>query len=433
MKIAIVGYGLQGQSIYNYYHQHNEITVCDQNINLQIPKDAHQQLGKNYLKNLSRFDLIFRSPIIHPQQIISNNSPSIISKITSNTSEFLKLAPTKNTIGITGTKGKGTTSSLIYEMLKQAGLTTYLGGNIGTPPLDLLTNNSIKKNDWVVLELANFQTMDLKLSTHIAVCLMVVPEHLDWHKDQEEYFKAKKRLFDLQTKEDIAIYFKQNNHSSYIVSNSLAQKIAYYQKPGAYIDNHKIIIENNIICDINDVKLKGQHNLENICAAITTVWQIKQDLNSIRQVLQSFQGLPHRLELVRTIKKINFINDSFGTTPETAVVAIKTFPNQTIMILGGSSKNSNFNDLAQTIKKFNLKKIILIGQEAKRIQQALDLVGYQNYIFGDNNMVNIVQQAYKLAEPGDNILLSTACASFDMFKNYIDRGEQFKAAVLALQ
>ena len=433
MKIAIVGYGLQGQSIYNYYHQQNEITICDQNINLQIPKGARQQLGENYLKNLDQFDIIFRSPIIHPQQIIKNNQAGIEKKITSNTTEFLKLVPTKNTIGITGTKGKGTTSSLVYEMLKQAGLTVYLGGNIGTPPLDLLTSNSITKNDWIVLELANFQTMDLQLSTHIAVCLMVVPEHLDWHQNQEEYFNAKKRLFDLQTKEDIAIYFKQNNNSSYIVSNSLAQKIAYYQKPGAYIDNHKIMIENNIVCDINDVQLKGQHNLENICAAITTVWQIKQDLSSIRQVLQSFQGLTHRLELVRTIKKINFINDSFGTTPETAVVAIKTFPSHTIMILGGSSKNSNFNDLAQTIKKFNLKKIILIGQEAKRIQQALDLVGYQNYIFGENNMIDIVQQAYKLAEPGDNILLSTGCASFDMFKNYIDRGEQFKAAVLALQ
>ncbi len=433
MKIAIVGYGLQGQSIYNYYHQQNEITICDQNINLQIPKGARQQLGENYLKNLDQFDIIFRSPIIHPQQIIKNNQTGIEKKITSNTTEFLKLVPTKNTIGITGTKGKGTTSSLVYEMLKQAGLTVYLGGNIGTPPLDLLTNNSITKNDWIVLELANFQTMDLQLSTHIAVCLMVVSEHLDWHQNQEEYFNAKKRLFDLQTNEDIAIYFKQNNNSSYIVSNSLAQKIAYYQKPGAYIDNHKIMIENNIVCDINDVQLKGQHNLENICAAITTVWQIKQDLSSIRQVLQSFQGLTHRLELVRTIKKINFINDSFGTTPETAVVAIKTFPSHTIMILGGSSKNSNFNDLAQTIKKFNLKKIILIGQEAKRIQQALDLVGYQNYIFGENNMIDIVQQAYKLAEPGDNILLSTGCASFDMFKNYIDRGEQFKAAVLALQ
>ncbi len=433
MKIAIVGYGLQGQSIYNYFHKNHEITICDQNINLQLPHDVHRQLGNNYLKNLNQFDLIFRSPIIHPNQIIENNDLSITSKITTNTNEFLKLIPTKNTIGITGTKGKGTTSSLIYEMLTQAGLKAYLGGNIGTPPLDLLINNSITKNDWIVLELANFQTIDLQLATHIAVCLMVAPEHLDWHKNQEEYFNAKKRLFDLQTNQDITIYFKENNNSNYIVSSSLGQKIPYYQKPGAYIDNNKIIIENNIVCEINNIKLKGQHNLENICAAITTVWQIKQDLNSIRQVLQSFQGLPHRLELVRTIRKINFINDSFGTTPETAMVAIKTFPNQTIMILGGSSKNSNFNDLAQTIKNFNLKKIILIGQEAKRIQQALDLVGYQNYIFGDNNMVNIVRQAYELAEPGDNILLSTACASFDMFKNYIDRGEQFKAAVLTLQ
>jgi len=432
MKIAVVGYGLQGQSVYEHYHQEHEITICDQNEKLIIPKDAKSQLGQEYLKNLDQFDLIFRSPIIHPKQIIDNNDLSIIDKITSNTNEFLKLCPTKNTIGVTGTKGKGTTTTLISLMLKEAGLRVHTAGNIGLAPLNLLKNN-IQPNDWVVLELANFQTIDLRLATHYAVCLMVVPEHLNWHHDLQEYLNAKKRLFDNQSSQDIAVYLKNNQNSSYIVSQGQAQKIPYCIEPGAYVENDQIIIDHQIICKIEDIKLKGHHNLENICAAITVVWQIRPNKDAIKKVLKKFSGLKNRLELVKTINKISFINDSFGTTPETAIVAIEAYPNS-ILILGGSSKNSNFDELAQTVKKYHLKKVILIGQEAKTIQKALDKIHYHDYLLStETTMSKIVNQAYQFAEPGDNVLLSTACASFDMFKDYIDRGAQFREAVLRLQ
>lgn len=433
MKLAIVGYGLQGQSVYEYYHHKHEITICDQNEKLIVPEDAKSQLGPNYLDNLNRFDLIFRSPSIHPRQIISNNSKDIVNKITSNTNEFLKLCPTNNTIGITGTKGKGTTTTLISLMLKEIGFRVHTAGNIGLAPLNILKEN-IHTDDWVVLELANFQTIDLKLATHYAVCLMVVPEHLNWHLDLQEYLNAKKRLFDNQSDQDIAIYFKNNPNSSYIVSQTKARKIPYYIQPGAYVNNDQIIIDKQTICQLKDIKLKGQHNLENICAAITTVWQIAPNPKAIKKVLEEFGGLENRLELVRVINQISFINDSFGTTPETAIVAIEAYPINSILILGGSSKNSDFTSLAQTIKKYRVKKVILIGQEAKNIQQALDKVNYHNYLLStEQSMTKIVNQAYKLAEPGDNVLLSTACASFDMFKDYIDRGQQFKEAVLKLQ
>src|SRR5579875_3326015 len=173
MKIAIVGYGVEGQAAYDYWRENNEITICDQDDNLVAPAGARTQLGTAYLRNLERFDLIVRSPGIKPQTITEAN-PQVAEKITSNLNEFLHVCPTHNVIGITGTKGKGTTSTLVAKMLAAAGLRVHLGGNIGVAPLALL-KETIQPNDWVVLELSNFQLIDVRLSPHIAACLMVMP------------------------------------------------------------------------------------------------------------------------------------------------------------------------------------------------------------------------------------------------------------------
>ncbi len=206
MKIAIVGFGIQGKSSYEYWRNGNQITVCDQVKLDNIPDDVELRFGDKYLEGLDEFDLIVRSPKLHPKDIISANSEAILEKVTSNTIEFLRVCPTKNIIGVTGTKGKGTTSTLIANLLQGIGKEVFLGGNIGTPPLDLL-KNGIKDSDFVVLELANFQLIDLNSSPHIAICLMVAPEHLDWHKDMEEYINSKKKLFINQKDDDIAIYY----------------------------------------------------------------------------------------------------------------------------------------------------------------------------------------------------------------------------------
>src|SRR5680860_514808 len=190
MNIAILGYGKQGQSAYEYWSaKDHDLTICDNNENAKIPKDAKKQLGADYLKDLSRFDLIVRSPSVHPKDITDIAGQEILTKVTSNTNEFFKVCPSQNIIGVTGTKGKGTTSSLIARMLKAAGKTVYLGGNIGIPPLELLNPSAggkLKPDDWIVLELANFQLIDLHYSPQVAVCLMLVDEHLDWHGDSIE-------------------------------------------------------------------------------------------------------------------------------------------------------------------------------------------------------------------------------------------------------
>lgn len=198
MKIAILGYGIQGRSAFEYWNRDgNDITICDRNDDLKVPEHIKSQLGQDYLSNLDRFDLIVRSPNVHPKDIASANSLSILDKVTTPTNEFMKVCPTKNVVGVTGTKGKGTTSSLITTILEMNGKTVHLGGNFGISPLDLL-KKGINAEDWVVLELANFQLIDLKIDPHIAVCLMIAPEHLDWHTDMDEYVNLKARCLSIR-------------------------------------------------------------------------------------------------------------------------------------------------------------------------------------------------------------------------------------------
>lgn len=432
MKIAILGYGQQGRSAYEYCRKpENEITVCDQNESVKLPKDVQKQLGKDYLKDLGQFDIIFRSPSVHPSEIIKANSPDILDKVTTVTNEFMKACPTKNVIGVTGTKGKGTTSTLIAKMLQAAGRHVHLGGNIGTPPLDLL-NDHIHPDDWVVLELANFQLIDLKYSPHIAVCLMVVPEHQDWHKDMDEYANAKQQLFRWQKESDYAIYYGHNQYSKQIASISPGRKIPYMKHPGADVVEGHVVIDGQTVCKTSEIKLLGKHNWQNVCAAVTAVWQAIQDIAAIKSVVTTFAGLEHRLEFVREVNGVKYYDDSFGTTPETAMVAIEAFNEPKVIILGGSEKGADFGELAKVVKNNNVRKTVLIGKEGPKIKKALEAEGYKNTVNGSDTMLKIVEAAHKAAKPGDVVLLSTACASFDLFKNYKDRGEQFKKAVQAL-
>lgn len=432
VKIAILGYGEQGRSAYEYWNKpENEITVCDEDTDIKLPGDVSNQLGKDYLDNLDRFDLIVRSPSILPEDITERNSSKILEKTTSVTNEFFKICPTKNIIGITGTKGKGTTSTLLARMLESTGKRVHLGGNIGVAPLDLLKND-IQENDWVVLELANFQLIDLRHSPPIAVCLMIAPEHLDWHSDEKHYYDSKKPLFKHQTADDFAIYFGDSNRSAEIASIGKGRKIPYCQKPGALIENNNLVINSEVICSTKDFKLPGEHNWQNICAAATAFWQVEKNPQAIKEVATTFSGLPYRLELVKEIDGVKYYNDSFGTTPETAQVAVKAFSEPKILILGGSDKGLDYTGLAKTVVENNVKKVLLIGLMAEKIRSALDDAGYKNYAEGGKTIEEIIKNAREASEPGDIILFSTACASFDMFKNYKDRGDKFTRAVNSL-
>lgn len=431
MKIAILGFGEQGRAAYEYWQLGNDITICDEATDVQLPEGIQSQLGPTYLQDLAGFDLIVRSPSVHPKDIADANSPSILDKVTTVTDEFLRVCPTRNIIGVTGTKGKGTTSTLITKILEKSGYHVHIGGNIGTPPLAML-KFKIEPSDWVVLELANFQLIDLKHSPHIAVCLMVAPEHLNWHKDMEEYVAAKRQLFAHQTAQDIAIYYADDAYSQQIVSTSKGNRVPYYAMPGAIVYEGAITIGGQVICRTDELKLLGEHNWQNVCAAATTVWQINHNAEAIRSVLTTFSGLEHRLEFVRDINGVRYYDDSFGTTPETAIVAIKAFKAPKVVILGGSDKGAHYETLAQTIKTNNVRVVVLIGDTAPKIKAALDNAGFTNTVNGGQTMPEIVAAAKAQAQTGDIVLLSTGCASFGLFQNYKDRGEQFKASVNAL-
>lgn len=433
MHIAILGYADQGKSAYEYWHKAgHDITICDSRRGIPLPEGAKGRLGETYLEHLDTFDLIVRAaPSIHPREIVAANSPQILSKVTSNTNEFLRICPTKNVIGITGTKGKGTTCTLVARMLEAAGKTVHLGGNIGIPPLELLKRD-IQPDDWVVLELANFQLIDLRYSPHIAACLMVVPEHLNWHQDMEEYVQAKAQLFKHQTPHDTAVYFADNGLSHQIARSSPGAKIAYYAEPGAYVADDSIVIDNQIICNVHDLKLLGSFNWQNACAAATIVWQVVQNVAAIKSVLTTFSGLEHRLEFVRTVDGVDYYDDSFGTTPETAMVAVQAFKQPKVLILGGSDKGAAYDELAKIVANNNVRQVITIGETGPAIAEALRRAGFDAIAPGGTTMEDIVGVARTAAKSGDVVLLSTGCASFGLFKSYKDRGQKFHLAVGAL-
>lgn len=430
MKIAVIGFNTEGQASYEYFRAHgDEITICDQNASLAIPEGVEAQLGPHYLDHLDKFDLIVRTPGLPPQHILAAN-PTVEHKITSGTNEFLRAVTTKNIIGVTGTKGKGTTSTLIAKILEAAGKKVWLGGNIGVPVLGFI--HDIKPDDWVVLELSSFQLIDLRYSPHIGVCLMIVPEHLNWHADLKEYTDAKQNLFANQTPEDTAIYFNENETSKALATASPGKKIPYYASPGAYIEGGFIKIDNQAICQTNELKLLGEHNWQNVCAAVTATWQVTHNAEALKSALTSFTGLPFRLEFIRDFNNVAYYNDSFGTTPETAMVALQAIDKPKVIILGGSDKGASYEALAQTVINTNVRAVVVIGEIAPKITAALQAAGYTAVFNGGKDMLTIVGTARQLAQPGDAVLLSTGAASFDLFKDYKDRGNQFTEVVQAL-
>lgn len=419
--VAVLGFGLEGRATVKYLLKHginpvlfdarawNEWPVEDQEYikSLQI----NFIFGPGYLQELKGFDVAFRSPGIKLSDVTRTDTKII----TSQTKWFFCHCPAP-IVGVTGTKGKGTTCTLIFNILKQAGKSVYLVGNIGeTPAFEILDN--LSSNDLVVYELSSFQLQDLTKSPHVGVVLMTTSEHLDYHKDVEEYTQAKEAVVKFQTKDDFAIYNENYEASKYIGQLGDGKKLAIGERTKMAPDPIKI-------------QLKGSHNLENIKAAVAVAQALKIDEKIIEQAVYDFKGLTHRLEFVAEKNGVKFYNDSFSTTPETAIAAIKAFTEPEVVILGGSSKNSDFTELGRVIiGQPNVKMLILIGQEAERIEQSLNGKFTGQILHGAKDMTEIFEQIKLVAAAGDVVLLSPACASFGMFKNYKDRGEQFKKAV----
>ena len=413
-KIAILGLGLENTALVKYILKHNikcEITVCDKRTEIKSKLPVSWQLGKNYNKNLEKFDILFRAPGWPINEVKSKKLK--VESINSPMRLFFDLCPTKNIIGVTGTKGKGTTSSLIYEILKTAGKRAWLGGNIGVAPFEFI--DKIKKTDWVVLELSSFQLEDMTVSPHISVITNFYSEHLapadpnnpNFHKTLKDYRNAKLNIIKWQRSVDKAVL-------SYKLKTK--GKIIYFKKSEL------------------PSKLIGEHNKENIGAAVEVAKIIDIKSEIIKKAVANFKGLEHRLEFVKEVKGVKYYDDSFATTPEAAIIALKSFNQPVIILLGGADKGSDFKKLAQEVKK-RCKFVVLInGKATPQIKKQLLKAGYgRNKIKQANNIEEIVKIARSKAVAGDVILLSTACASFGMFKNYKERGNLFKKQVKKLK
>ena len=451
-KVAVLGLGKSNIPAIKYLSNMGAIIIChdqkekaeDELKELENIKDITYKFGDECFSGLNDVDYILRTPGIKPfiPQIEDAVKHGVI--LTSEIELLVKLAPCK-IIGVTGSAGKTTTTTLISEFLKNTSYNVFVGGNIGTPLFDKL--DIITKNDIIVLELSSFQLMTMKDSPNISVITNIYQDHLDYHRNIEEYIEAKTNIFTHQTNEDIAIFWRDDKNTEKflkdIEDSGIKRKIRYFSDSemsddGAYFNNGKIYINNNgkrdEVIDVKDVIIKGEKNYLNICAAICAVIDfVKKE--EIVKTLKEFKGVEHRLEYVDTKNNVKYYNDSISTTPGKAMAALTSFNQKIILIAGGSDKNLDYTSIGDEIIKSS-KILILLGATKNKIKNAV----LNSKLYNENDLiikeVNSLEEAVNLASSmaryDDVVVMSPASASFDMFKNYKERGELFKKLVMEL-
>jgi UDP-N-acetylmuramoylalanine--D-glutamate ligase len=432
-KIAIIGFSREGQSILKFIktakqYRNAEITVLDKNPEIKVPRGVKAITGPDYLNHVQNFHVIFRSPgvpFMRPeiQRAIKNNR--VCSSATALFFEELRSMKKRPIIvGVTGTKGKGTTSTLIYECLKQSKVNVVLAGNMGKPMLDHLA--AAKKAKVVILELSSFQLQDLKYSPDIAVVLSVTPDHMDAHQSLIEYYTAKAQIAAHQDRNATLFYLPDNIPSSEIARQSLGKK--------SLIDPDQFTLFKQ-----SDLKLRGKHNFANAVMAATVARALNCSDENIIKAVKKFKGLPYRLAHSHTAKvspttAIHFYNDSIGTNPETAAAAVKSFTEPIVLLAGGKDKRLDYGTLRNALFRSPVFAVVLFGENRDKI--AAGLHGLPIQIELKTNFEAAITSAALLAKKKtiesstDTIVLfSPAAASFDMFKSMYDRGEQFDLIV----
>ena len=432
MKIAIAGYGQEGKSSYKYWSADpkNELTVFDENkIDQMEPDGVFAIIGSDAFSQLNGYDLVIRTAGLAPSKIVTDG------KIWSATNEFFAKCPAP-IIGVTGTKGKGTTASLIASIFEAAGKKVWLLGNIGTPSLDAL--GEIKADDIVVYELSSFQLWDLESSPHVAVVLLIEPDHLNVHTDFGDYVDAKSNIRRFQKSGDLCVFNPANELSLQIANVSSEGKAVRYAVPddgGVYIKEDAFYENEHKICSIDALQLIGNHNVENACAALTVARFYKLTDTDIESGLRKFQGLPHRIEFIREIDGVKYYNDSFSSAPSATIAAIKSFEQPEILILGGIDKGADFSELADAIaNQNNIKSVIIMGEIRHKLAETIKQVSPSLQVETTDltTLQPIIELAKSYARSGDVVVMSPGCASFDMFINFYDRGNQFRDIVNSL-
>lgn len=445
-KVAIIGLGVSNLPLIDYFHEKKSIvTVFDSREIGEISREIidkitnyamEMSLGKGYLNKLKGFDLILRSPSCLPTIPELEEETNRGAIVTTEVELLMKMCPAQ-IIGVTGSDGKTTTTTLISEILKKAGYNCYVGGNIGTPLFTKL--HEIMPDDKVVLELSSFQLMGMEVSPSISVITNITPNHLNVHKDYEEYIEAKKNIFKYQDRDGITIL----NYDNEITRNCSAEvrgKVIFFSSKEK-LDNGYIVDDDVIkecedklrkhIVSAKELTIRGKHNYENICAAIAATKTLV-DISTAIEVIKTFPGVEHRIEFVKEINGVKWYNDSASSTPSRTISGLNAFDEEIVLIAGGADKNLDYTPVAKPILD-KVKTLILMGQTSGKIFDAVkeeeEKENKEINIYMVNNLSQAVILAKRYSVPGQVVLFSPASTSFDMFKNMYDRGQKFKGIV----
>lgn len=442
-RIVVLGIGVSNRPLIRLLLSYGlTVTACDKTPRDDLDPDvleleslgAELRTGETYLNDLTA-DVVFRTPGMHP------NLPALCrlrdggAWITSEMEAFFSVCPC-SIFAVTGSDGKTTTTTLISEMLKKAGKTVWIGGNIGTPLLPLA--DQMHPDDFAVVELSSFQLMHMQQSPHVAVVTNLAPNHLDVHKDMEEYVNAKKNILLFQNDSDRVVLNLDNAITASFASDAKGSVSWFSRKErpdnGVWFDGQSIFRGETPILTRKDIVIPGLHNVENYMAAICAVEGYVDD-TAIREVACTFSGVEHRIELVRELDGVRYYNDSIASSPTRTIAGLQAFDQKVILIAGGYDKKIPFDVLGPEITA-HVKALILCGATSEKIRQSVlsapDYCENHPVIVSADNLTEAVEKAQNLAVPGDVVTLSPACAAFDQFKNFMVRGNTYKQIVHSL-
>ena len=440
-KVAVVGIGVSNIPLIRFLVKLGAVVTAFDKKNREelgdIAKEFDElsvtlELGEGYLDRLTGFDVVFKTPSMRIDCDALVKVKSEGAYITSEMEEFVRYCKGK-VYGITGSDGKTTTTTIISKLLEEAGYKTWVGGNIGTP---LFSNiEEIREEDKVVLELSSFQLMTMDVPVDIAVVTNLAPNHLDMHLDMQEYIDAKKNIFLYQDKDGVLILNRENEITHGFVPEAKGIVKEFSSKReienGAYLKDNMLYLENNIVCEKENIAIKGIHNIENYLAAFLAT---KDDvsIDVMKKVAERFGGVEHRCELVREIDGVKYYNDSIASSPTRTLAGLFAFEKKVILIAGGYDKHIPFEPLAEEGYPY-IKELILLGATKDLIKDAFVKLKEEKGIEVSISLVDTLEEAVfkakDLADEGDVVTLSPACASFDMFPNFAERGNRFKEIV----
>ena len=440
-KVGVVGIGVSNIPLIKFLVKLGaEVTAFDKKDEKALgdivpefkSKGVKFELGEGYLDRLTGFDVIFKTPSMRIDSEALVKAKNDGTYITSEMEEFVKYCKGK-IYAVTGSDGKTTTTTIISKLLKEEGFKTWVGGNIGTPLFAQI--EEIKESDMVVLELSSFQLMTMKEEIDVAVCTNLAPNHLDMHKDMQEYIDAKKNIFLYQNEKDILVVNRENEITYGFEKEAKGEIREFSSKrvldKGAYFNDGILYLDGKEVCKKSDIVIKGMHNVENYLAAFAAT---KDDVSikSMKEVAETFGGVEHRCELVREIDGVKYYNDSIASSPTRTLAGLRAFERKVIIIAGGYDKHIPFEPLANEGYPF-IKELILMGDTKDKIKAVFDKLeeekGIKVNMYFVNNLEEAVNKAKELAVKGDIVTLSPACASFDMFPNFMARGNAFKEIV----